>query len=347
MSSTKPKSESPAATDNGDFSIESLDDVRKLFAAIGDRCRIMVQGRDDTIALILIALLADGHVLLEDHPGSGKTTLSRALGESIRRPPGDDTFAPLRRIQFTPDLLPSDITGGMVFDTESKQFTFRPGPIFANMVLADEINRTSPKVQASLLEAMAEKQVTVDNHSHVLEDVFFVIATQNPLDLAGTYPLPRAQLDRFLFKVRMTYLQRDDELDVRSQWRAARKTPPTFSVTPHTVTAARQLMQETVEVSPKIHECLVDIAGSLRADPRVALAISTRSLVLAIPALQARAMMHGRDYVSPKDIKALAVPLFSHRLELAPGNKEHDAVDEECTASVVEAATRESLAASA
>lgn len=346
MSATKPES-STAPSDNGDFPIESLDDVRKLFASIGDRCRIMVQGRDDTIALILIALLADGHVLLEDHPGSGKTTLSRALGESVRRPPGDDTFAPLRRIQFTPDLLPSDITGGMVFDTESKQFSFRPGPIFANMVLADEINRTSPKVQASLLEAMAEKQVTVDNHSHVLEDVFFVIATQNPLDLAGTYPLPRAQLDRFLFKIRMTYLQRADELDVLAKWKAARKKPPTFSVTPQTITTARELMQEAVQVSPKIHEYLVDIAGNLRNDPRVALAISTRSLVLAIPALQARAMMHGRDYVSPNDIKALAVPLFSHRMELAPGCKDPDAVVEECTASVIEAATRESLAASA
>lgn len=328
-----------------DITMNTLDDARNLIASIGERCRAMVQGRDDTIALILVALLADGHVLLEDHPGSGKTTLAKALGESIRRPKGDDLFAPLRRIQFTPDLLPSDITGGMVFDVDSKQFVFRAGPVFANVVLADEINRTSPKVQASLLEAMAEKQVTVDNQSYRLEELFFVIATQNPLDLAGTYPLPRAQLDRFLFKIKMNYLSREHELDVLSKWRSARSKPPTFSVTPQTIVAARTLIQEQIQVASSINECLVDIAGSLRSDSRVALAISTRSLVLAIPALQARALMHGRDFVSPKDIKALAVPMFSHRIELVPGCKDPDSVVEECAAASIESATRASLTA--
>ncbi|MGP0070086.1 MAG: AAA family ATPase, partial [Isosphaeraceae bacterium] len=164
----------------GEFRIDSLADVRALFAALGDRCRAMVQGRDETIALVLIALFADGHVLLEDHPGSGKTTLAKSIGESLRRERHSNGFAEMRRIQFTPDLLPSDITGGLVFDAEARQFAFRPGPIFANVVLADEINRAGPKVQAALLEAMAEKQVTVDNQSYILEDLFFVIATQNP-----------------------------------------------------------------------------------------------------------------------------------------------------------------------
>ena len=328
-----------------DFPINSLNDVRELVGAIGNRCRAMVQGRDETIALVLMALLADGHVLLEDHPGSGKTTLSKALGESVRRPPGEANFAAMRRVQFTPDLLPSDITGGMVYDTDARQFVFRPGPIFANMVLADEINRTSPKVQASLLEAMAEKQVTVDNHSYNLEELFFVMATQNPLDLAGTYPLPRAQLDRFLFKIKMTYLAREFELEVLAKWKAARQKPPTFAVAPQTILKARKLTQEAVQVAPAIHEILVDIACALRKDPRVALAISTRSLVLAIPALQSRAMMQGRDYVSPKDIKGLAVPMFSHRMELMPGFKDSDGIVQEVTNSVIDAATRKTVAA--
>src|ERR1700761_8918242 len=191
-----------------DFPVRNLADARELLASIGKRCRAIVQGRDDPIALVLIGLFADGHVLLEDHPGSGKTTLAKALGTSIRRP-AQDAFAAYRRIQFTPDLLPSDITGGMVFDADTREVEFRPGPVFANLVLADEINRASPKAQAALLEAMAEKQVTVDNRTHDLKDLFFVIATQNPLDQAGTYPLPRAQLDRFLFKIKMTYLARD------------------------------------------------------------------------------------------------------------------------------------------
>ncbi len=326
-----------------EMSIHSLADVRKLFDAIGAQCQTVLQGRDETIALVLIGLFADGHVLLEDHPGSGKTTLAKALGESIRRS-SEDGFAPYRRIQFTPDLLPSDITGGMMFDAESRQFLFRPGPVFANLILADEINRTSPKAQAALLEAMAEKQVTIDNQTYRLEELFFVIATQNPLDLAGTYPLPRAQLDRFLFKIKMTYLDRAHELEVLSRRRNVRSRSPGIAVSPQTLIAARRLMQDAVKIAPAIHDCLVDIAAALRADRRVALAISTRSLVMSLPALQARAMMLGRDYVAPKDVQALAVPMFAHRLELVPGVKDADQVVRECTAPIVETLTRKSLA---
>ena len=199
------------------LTIESLDDVRMLFCGLGENCRAHVQGRENVIALVLTAMFADGHVLLEDHPGSGKTTLARALGDSIAPHDGDQHVASFRRIQFTPDLLPSDVTGGNMFDSASGELQFRAGPLFANVVLADEINRTSPKVQAALLEAMAEKQVTVDNQTHRLADLFFVLATQNPLDLAGTYPLPRAQLDRFLFKIKMAQLSRSHQLEVLSR----------------------------------------------------------------------------------------------------------------------------------
>ena len=204
-----------------DGAARSLDEVRSLIQALSTRCQAMVQGRNQVIDLIITAMLADGHVLLEDHPGSGKTTLAKTLGESIMHPEGASHMTSFRRLQFTPDMLPSDITGVTMFDPQAHSFEFRAGPIFANVVLADEINRTSPKVQAALLEAMGEKQVTVDNQTHALEDLFFVIATQNPFDQAGTYPLPKAQLDRFLFKIKMTYLTMESELEVLRCWKSA------------------------------------------------------------------------------------------------------------------------------
>ena len=192
--------------------IETLDDARSVAAKLRARIRANVMGRDEVIELVLVALFADGHVLLEDYPGSGKTTLAKSLGHSIIDDLPDDDIPDFRRIQFTPDLLPSDVTGVMVFDTQTSTFTFRRGPVFAYVVLVDEINRTSPKVQAALLEAMAEKQVTVDNVCHTLDELFFVIATQNPLDIVGTYPLPMAQLDRLLFKIVMPHIDRASEL---------------------------------------------------------------------------------------------------------------------------------------
>ena len=208
----RPKTSRPAPTD----------DCRRARAPRSNgstrRARAVIVGRDDVIELVLIALLADGHVLLEDYPGSGKTTLARCLGDSLESAVRRGCIAPFRRIQFTPDLLPSDVTGTSVFDLEHSRFMFRPGPIFAHIVLADEINRTSPKVQAAMLEAMAEKQVTIDNDTHPLDELFFVIATQNPLDVAGTYPLPTPQLDRFLFKIEMKHIEREAELDVLAQY---------------------------------------------------------------------------------------------------------------------------------
>lgn len=284
------------------------------------RMRYDVMGRDDVIELILVALLGDGHVLLEDFPGSGKTTLAKALGNSVVATHDDEMMRAFRRMQFTPDLLPSDITGVMVFNTDSNEFHFRPGPIFAHIALVDEINRTSPKVQSALLEAMGEKQVTVDNASYSLTDLFFVIATQNPLDAVGTYPLPVAQLDRFMFKIRMTHISRDAELEVIQTWGKLRKVIEMARVEVDDIILARHYIRENVEVVPAIMECLVDIIRAIRDDKRCLQGASTRSLVHAVPALQSYAFMQGRDYVTSEDIHALAIPLFVHRLQLSPGS---------------------------
>lgn len=296
---------------------EAMDVVNRLRA----RMRAAVIGRDEVIDLILIAILSDGHVLLEDFPGSGKTTLAKALGNSIIDDRPDDYVADFRRIQFTPDLLPSDVTGVSVFDAASGRFHFRHGPIFAHVVLADEINRTSPKVQSAMLEAMAEKQVTVDNVTYRLDDLFFVIATQNPLDLAGTYPLPSAQLDRFLFKIRMEHIDRDSELRVLHSYRERRDIarPDLPRVTRTHVFQARGVIDKSVTIGPEVKECLVDIARATRADDRILQGASTRSMVLMLPALQARAGIHGRDYVSSEDVEALVPRVFGHRVDPAPG----------------------------
>jgi MoxR-like ATPase len=325
--------------------VRNLADAAEMASLLQARCRAAVQGRDDVIDLALVALFGDGHVLLEDYPGSGKTTLAKALGESIVDNAHEEAeaIASFRRVQFTPDLLPSDITGVTVFDTDTNRFYFRRGPVFSFVLLADEINRTSPKVQAALLEAMGEKQVTVDNETHGLDDLFFVIATQNPLDMVGTYPLPLAQLDRFLFKIRMTHLAREAELEVLANWKRYRPAPELPQVSRDDIVAARVLIQNKVQVSRSIHEALVDIAGRIRQDQRILQGISTRSLVLAIPAMQARAMMRGRDFVSADDLQALMTPLFTHRLEAVPGIEDPGAIVRECAQEPMERLARASM----
>ncbi|MCC6751059.1 MAG: AAA family ATPase [Deltaproteobacteria bacterium] len=293
--------------------------ARQVAERLRARMRDHVMGRDEVIELVLVSILADGHILLEDYPGSGKTTLAKALGESIVDDQPDDAIAAFRRIQFTPDLLPSDITGVMIFDPDHNTFQFRHGPIFAHVVLVDEINRTSPKVQAALLEAMAEKQVTVDNVSHRLDDLFFVIATQNPLDVAGTYPLPLAQIDRFLFKVKMKHVDRAAELEVLETWGTPRTASSLPKVRRNEIIAARTALRAQIHVARGVKECLVDAARILREDKRVLQGVSTRALVQAIPGLQTLALLRGRDYVSTEDVEYLLPPLLSHRLELVPG----------------------------
>ena len=232
----------------------------------------------------------------------------------------DASIVPFRRIQFTPDLLPSDVTGAPVFDTNSNAFHFRHGPLFAHVVLADEINRTSPKVQSAMLEAMGEKQVTVDNMTYPLDELFFVIATQNPLDLVGTYPLPTPQLDRFLFKITMGHIDRAAELSVLDSYKTRRNIGASLAtVSRDEVLKARKEIDEQVTISVAVKTALVDISRNLRDDDRILQGNSTRSMVLLLPALQVAAALRGRDYVSAEDIEMLLPRVLEHRVELAPG----------------------------
>lgn len=322
--------------------LTSLEDARDVIARLQQRLRAGVVGRDDVIDLVIVALLSDGHVLLEDFPGSGKTTLAKTLGGCLIDDLPEDRLAVLRRIQFTPDLLPGDVTGTTIFDPKEHRFFFRPGPLFAHIVLADEINRTSPKVQSALLESMAEKQITVDNETYPLDDLFLVIATQNPLDLAGTFPLPAAQLDRFLFKIRMTHISPAAELDLLKRLDSIKAGPSESlkKVTRTEILEARQIIHDAVHVSDAIKEALVRFAEASRDHAGISLGVSTRSLVLILPALQAQAALSGRDYVRSEDIEALAVAAFAHRLALAPGSQHPEELVKRCLKGPLEGLAR-------
>ena len=277
-------------------------------SALAENASRVVVGKKHALELMTVALLAEGHVLLEDVPGLGKTLMAKALARSM-----GGTF---RRIQFTPDLLPADVTGFSVYDQKSGEFVFHPGPVMCNVLLADEINRTIPRTQASLLESMGEFQVTVDGKTLILPRPFFVIATQNPIEMDGTFPLPEAQLDRFLMRIDLGYPTREEEMEILARFQQDDPLEDLGPVaTPETITEL-QRRRSGVGISGAIREYIADIVAATRAHGRVRFGVSPRGALGIMRAAQGLALLRGRDYVLPDDIRELAEPVLLHRIIL-------------------------------
>jgi MoxR-like ATPase len=289
---------------------ESIRWFSERFEAISNNVERVIQGKRAVIDQVLMCLVAEGHVLIEDVPGVGKTLLAKSIARSI-----DCTF---NRIQFTPDLLPSDVTGVSVWDRQGSSFVFKPGAIFANIVVGDEINRASPKTQAALLEAMEERQVTVDGVTRPLPAPFMVVATQNPLEHEGTYPLPEAQLDRFMMRVRVGYPDRAKELEMLDT-HAFRSTFHDLRAVVDGEDVLRMIdVARSVHVAPSVKGYIIDVVTSTRGHGEVLLGASPRSALFLQKVARARAAVEGRDFVTPDDIKAVTVPVLEHRMVLRP-----------------------------
>ena len=307
---------------------QSIEAINKLSGSLEK----VIKGRSDTIKLVLTALIADGHVLIEDYPGSGKTTLAKTLGKLIAKDQlhnGTEHILPFRRIQFTPDLLPGDVLGVNVFEPKTGSFHFVHGPVFAHVVLADEINRTGPKVQAAFLECMAQKQVTIDNHTSKLDELFFVLNTQNPLDVAGTYPLPLVQLDRFLLKIPMSYVDADTEIEILAKH--AEIKAGVDNVTPvcsrSDILTARSVCNH-IFISENLRQAIVEIVQSTRNNQLIQFGASTRAALMIQTALRGWAMINGRDHANEDDLKYIAPYVLLHRLKIhASGGSPKQALD--------------------
>ncbi|MER5872880.1 MoxR family ATPase [Streptomyces sp. NPDC002044] len=303
---TYPATESPAPT---------ADSARASLEALRTEIGKAVVGQDSAVTGLVVALLCRGHVLLEGVPGVAKTLLVRALAASLEL----DT----KRVQFTPDLMPSDVTGSLVYDARTAEFSFQNGPVFTNLLLADEINRTPPKTQSSLLEAMEERQVTVDGTPRALPEPFLVAATMNPVEYEGTYPLPEAQLDRFLLKLTVPLPSREDEIGVLTRHAAGFDPRDLAAAGLRRVAGAKELdaareAVARVTISPEIAAYVVDVCRATRESPSLTLGVSPRGATALLATARAWAWLTGRDYVTPDDVKALALPTLRHRVQLRP-----------------------------
>ena len=284
-------------------------DIQKLAAQVKERIQKVIVGKDETVELMLCAMIARGHVLLEDVPGTGKTVMAKSLAKSL-----SCGFA---RIQFTPDLLPSDVTGLSIYNAQKGDFEFKPGPVFTNILLADEINRATPRTQSALLECMEERQVTSDGVTRKLDEPFLVIATQNPVETQGTFPLPEAQLDRFLMKLRPGYPSTEEAMAILDRFI---QNNPLEELTPCATAEdirAAQALFSGAHVSEPVRRYMVDLCEKTRELPQVTAGVSPRGLLALLRACQALALIRGRDFVTPDDVKALAVPVLAHRVILS------------------------------
>ena len=288
-----------------------LPEVSRLAAAVLDEVEIAVVGKRAALTIVLSGILAGGHVLLEDFPGLGKTLAARSFAQTLG--------LRFTRAQFTPDLLPSDLTGSFVYDQRISQFSFRQGPLFTGLLLADEINRTPPKTQAALLEAMQERQVTVEGQTFPLQSPFHVLATANPIEYEGTYPLPEAQLDRFMLRVSFGYPTQDEEWDVlRRRMDRQREEQTLRQVTDADVLLAMQAAIERVEVDESVGRYCVSLTTATRAHAHVLMGSSPRGALSLLLAARAAAVIAGRDYVTPEDVKLVAEPVLAHRITIKP-----------------------------
>jgi MoxR-like ATPase len=289
----------------------TIEEVGVLSSRVVDEVERAIVGKREQLELILLGILGDGHVLLEDYPGLAKTLIARSFSQA--------TTLQFSRIQFTPDLMPSDVTGSSIFNQRSSDFEFRPGPIFTNLLLADEINRAPPKTQAALLEAMQERQVTIEGRTNPLDRPFLVLATQNPIEYEGTYPLPEAQLDRFILRTGVGYPAREDEWQVlvRRIEREADEIELTPVVDGDTIVRMQQAL-ERVHVSEQVGLYMVDLVAATRTSARAQVGASPRGTLARMKLGRGRAALDGRDFVTPDDVKAVAVPALAHRLTLRP-----------------------------